>query len=385
MIRPVTPADYREYARRRLPGFLFHYIDGAANEERTADRNQSDFGRWQLRQRVMRDVSGVSTAARLAGEDVALPLALAPVGLTGMFARRGEASAGRAAARVGVPMGLSTVSICSIREVQAAGPAVWFQLYMLRDRDLVLQLLEQAWESGVRTLLFTVDLAMEGVRHRDIRSGMVGSTLRARLGRAWQIVSHPRWVWDVGLRGRPHTFGNLGFFDTASNDLNAYKSFIAGQFDRAVTWEDIGWLREHWQGRLYIKGVLCEEDARAAAERGADGVVVSNHGGRQLDEVSSTIGKLPEVVAAVGDQLEVLLDGGVRSGLDIVRAVALGARGVLIGRPFVYALAARGEAGVHDLLATLQHEMTVAMALMGVTQVNELNPDCLQYCGPERV
>ena len=380
IVVPVTPADYRELARRRLPAFLFNYIDGAANDERTLERNAADFARIAVRQRVMRDVSEVTTATTLCGGPAAIPLALAPVGLAGMFGRRGEAEAARATATVGVPMALSTVSICPLEEVVRAGERpVWFQLYMLRDRELVLRLLERAWQQGVRVLAFTVDLAVEGVRHRDARHGMVGSNPGARLARGWEILSHPRWVWEVGLRGKPHDFGNLrDILAMDSRDLNAYKAFIGAQFDPRVTWKDIAWLRGQWRGRILIKGVLNGEDARAAVDAGADGVIVSNHGGRQLDGVPSTISKLPEVAAAVGDRAEVLLDGGVRTGIDIVRAVALGAKGVLIGRPWAWAVAARGGAGVLALLQNFRREMAVAMALMGVNRVEELGPDCLE-------
>lgn len=385
IVNPVTTADYREFARRRLPAFLFNYIDGGANDERTLARNAADFARIGLRQRVMRDVSEVTTATVLGGEPAGMPLGLAPVGLAGMFGRRGEAEAARASAEVGVPMALSTVSVCPLEEViQAGGRPVWFQLYMLRDRELVVRLLERAWQQGVRVLVFTVDLAVEGVRHRDARYGMVGATFTARAARGLEILAHPRWVWQVGVRGKPHDFGNLRDIAMDSRDLNAYKAFIGAQFDSRVTWRDIAWLRERWRGKLFIKGVLSGDDARAAVDVGADGVVVSNHGGRQLDGAPSTISRLPEVAAAIGDRAEVLLDGGVRNGVDIVRAVALGARGVLIGRPWAYALAARGGAGVLALLQTFQREMAVAMALMGVNCVAELNPDCLEpYLGSE--
>jgi L-lactate dehydrogenase (cytochrome) len=379
IITPVSPADYRELARRRLPAFLFHYIDGGANDEDSMAANIGGFRRIRLRQRVLRDVSAVDTRTELAGQAAAMPLALAPVGLAGMMARRGEVQAARAAAAAGVPFTLSTVGICPLEEVRAASPQdFWFQLYMLRDRGLVSRLLERAWAVGCRTLVFTVDLAVTGVRHRDLRYGMLGTTARARLARAWQLMTHPRWVLDVAVRGKPHDFGNLRDIMPLSSDLDAYKAFIGAQFDPTVTWRDIGWLRSQWQGKILIKGVMNGEDALEAADAGADGVVVSNHGGRQLDGVPATIDQLPGVVAAASGRLEVYLDGGVRNGLDVVRAVALGARGVLIGRPWIFAVAACGEAGLRDLLAVMHREISVAMALMGVNRISELNPDCVE-------
>ena len=370
MVQPVTALDYRRLAKRRLPRYLFDYIDGGANDETTLRANEADFREICLRQSVLRDVSSVSTETTLCGQPSAMPLALAPVGLAGMMARRGETQAARAAGRAGVPFSLSTVGICPLEEVQAAatGP-VWFQLYKLRERPLVVKLLRRAQEAGCKTLLFTVDLAAAGMRHRDLRNGMLGTGLHARVVRAWRLVSSPRWVWDVGIRGRPHEFGNLDGLMSGANKLDAYKAFIGSQFDASATWKDIAWLRTQWSGSILIKGVMCAEDAREAVNAGADGVIVSNHGGRQLDGAPSTITRLPEVVSEVGDRTEVYLDGGVRSGIDVVRAVALGARAVLIGRPWVWAVAARGEAGLSRLLAVFQQEIATAMALMGVTEI----------------
>jgi len=378
-VRPVTTPDYRELARRRLPRFLFDYIDGGANDERTMAANQEDFQRFCLRQRVLRDVSRIDTSTVMSGLKVSMPLALAPVGMAGMMARRGEAQAVKAANAIGVPHTLSTVGICPLEEIrQTATAPFWFQLYMLRDREVVLRLLEQARSAGVETLLFTVDLAVAGKRHRDWRNGMLGEDLPARLARARQLLAHPRWVYDVGLRGRPHEFGNLRDVMSDSRDLQAYKNFISAQFDPSVTWEDITWLRGQWHGRILIKGVMSADDALAAADTGADGVIVSNHGGRQLDGVSSTILKLPEVVAAAGEKIEVYMDGGVRSGIDVVKAVALGAQGVFIGRPWVWALAGRGEGGLRELLTVFQQEIATAMGLMGVNRIEELTPDLVE-------
>jgi L-lactate dehydrogenase (cytochrome) len=378
-VSPVSVADYRLRAKRRLPGFLFHYIDGGANDEDTMAANVSDFRQYRLKQRVMRNVDGVDTSTLLAGRPASMPLALAPVGMAGMFARRGETQGARAAKTVAIPFTTSTVGICPVEEVAAAtGEPFWFQLYMLRDRDLILKLLERAQAAGCDTLAFTVDLPVAGMRLRDYRNGMLGGGIAGKLSQLAQIVSSPLWAVDVGLRGKPHNFGNLREVVPDPDDLDAYKAFIDSQFDPTVTWEDIAWLRSVWKGKILIKGVLEADDARAAVDTGADGVIVSNHGGRQLDGVASSISKLAEVAAAVGDRTEVYLDGGVRSGIDVVKAVALGARGVLIGRPWVYAMAACGEAGITDLLRLFQQEISVAMALMGVNTIDEITSDLIE-------
>jgi len=378
-IRPVTVADYRRLARKRLPRFLFDYVDGGANEERSMVANEVDFHRIKLRQRVMRDVGDVDTQTVLSGEDASMPVALAPVGMAGMMARRGEVQAARAAKGAGIPFTLATAAVCSLEEVRSATDvAPWFQLYMLRDRQLVEALLERAQAMTCQTLVFTVDLAVAGMRHRDLRSGMLGKGFAARCARIWQLASRLRWLIDVGVCGRPHSFANLKENLPDAHDLDAYKAFAEKQFDPTVTWKDIAWLRSLWPGRLLIKGVMTGEDAAAAADAGADGVVVSNHGGRQLDSVGSTIGALPEVAAAVGNRLEVYLDGGVRSGIEVVKAVALGADGVLIGRPWIWAVAVRGETGLREFLAVMRQEIAVAMALMGVNHISEITPDLLE-------
>jgi L-lactate dehydrogenase (cytochrome) len=378
-VTPVSVADYRKRARRRLPAFLFDYVEGGANDEDTLATNVSDFRRYRLKQRVLRNVDNVDTSTTLAGRSASMPLALAPVGMAGMFARRGETQAARAAKTLGIPFTSSTVGICPVEEVAAAtGEPFWFQLYMLRDRDLIIKLLERAQAAGCDTLAFTVDLPVAGLRLRDYRNGMLGGGLPGKLSQLAQIVSSPLWAIDVGLKGKPHNFGNLRNVVPDPDDLNAYKAFIEAQFDPTVTWDDIAWLRSIWKGKILIKGVLEADDAKAAVDTGADGVIVSNHGGRQLDGVASSISKLAGVAAAVGDSAEVYLDGGVRSGIDVVKALALGARGVLIGRPWVYAMAARGETGVTDLLTLFKQEIAVAMALMGVNSIDEITPDLIE-------
>ncbi|MEQ9530909.1 MAG: L-lactate dehydrogenase [Haliea sp.] len=371
---PITVADYRRRARRRLPRFLFDYAEGGANDELTLAANVSAFQRLRLKQRVMRDVSGVDTATELLGRTASLPLALAPVGMAGMFARRAEVQAARAAEQAGIPFTASTVGICSLEEISNAtqGP-FWFQLYMLRDREFVSGLLERAANAGCKTLVFTVDLPVAGLRLRDFRNGLLGGGLPGKLSKFTQLASSPAWAWDVGFRGRPHSFGNLSDKVANPEDLEAYKAFVDAQFDPSCTWEDIHWLRDQWPGKLLIKGVMEAEDARAAVDAGADGVVVSNHGGRQLDAVAGSASKVQAVAGAIGGQAEVYVDGGVRSGLDIVKAVALGARGVLIGRPWVFAVAARGQQGVEDLLDLFRREVATAMALMGVNRIADID------------
>ncbi len=378
-VTPVSVEDYRRRAKRRLPRFLFDYIDGGANNEETMASNVNDFSRYRLIQRVMKNVDGIDTSTTLAGCKASMPLALAPVGMAGMFARRGETQGARAAKTAGIPFTTSTVGICPVEEVaNAIGQPFWFQLYMLRDRDLVLQLLERAQAAGCDTLVFTVDLAVPGMRLRDFRNGMLGGGVPGQLSKLAQILTSPLWAVDVGLKGKPHNFGNLREVVPDPDDLNAYKSFIDAQFDPTVTWADIAWLRSAWKGRILIKGVLETDDAKAAADVGADGVIVSNHGGRQLDGIASSISKLPAVAAAVGGQVEVYLDGGVRNGIDVVKAVALGARGVLIGRPWIWAMAGAGESGLVDLLAIFQKEITTAMALMGVTRIDDITSKLIE-------
>jgi L-lactate dehydrogenase (cytochrome) len=381
-IVPASTLDYRRLAEANLPRFMFDYIDGGANDERTLLANVEDYGRVLLKQRVLRDVSSIYTQSTLAGERVAMPLALAPVGMAGLFSRRGEALGARAATASGVPFTLSTVGICSLSEVrEAAGKPFWFQLYMVRDRVAVQRLLEAALEQGVTTLVFTVDLPVAGMRHRDTRNGMLENSLRGKLGKAWQLGTRPGWLWNVGVKGKPHTFANIADMVSDSTDLGAYREWLDTQFDTSVTWKDIEWLRTIWPGYLIIKGIQEVQDARCAADVGANGLVVSNHGGRQLDSVASSISKLRPIVEAVGDRMEILVDGGVRSGLDVFKALALGANGVLIGRPWVWAAAGGGEAGLCALLNTFKRELEVAMILTGTNRISDISPELIDKIG----
>lgn len=368
--------DYRAAAQRRLPPFLFHYIDGGAYAEHTLRRNVEDLAEIALRQRILRNVADLSLDAELLGERMAMPVALGPVGLTGMYARRGEVQAARAAASRGIPFTLSTVSVCAIEEVAPAiDRPMWFQLYVLKDRGFMRNALERAKAAGVTTLVFTVDMPTPGARYRDAHSGMSGPN--APLRRMLQAVTHPRWAWDVGLRGRPHDLGNISTYRRNPTGLGDYIGWLGSNFDPSISWKDLEWIREFWTGPMVIKGILDPEDARDAVRFGADGIVVSNHGGRQLDGVLSTARALPAIASAVKGEVEILVDSGIRSGLDVVRMLALGADGVLLGRAFVYALAAQGEAGVANLLDLIAKEMRVAMTLTGARSIREISEDSL--------
>ncbi len=376
---PASFDDWRERARRRLPPFLFEYIDGGSYAEQTLRRNVADLDALALRQRVLRNVASVDPSTELFGQHLAMPVVLAPVGLAGMNARRGEVQAARAADAAGVPFCLSTVSVCPIAEVRAqVGRPFWFQLYVLRDRGFMRDLLAQATEAGCSALVFTVDMPVPGTRYRDYRSGLAGAPgLRGGLRRLAQALTHPAWALDVGLRGRPHALGNVGPLLGRNTGLEDFFAWMKNNFDPSVTWRDLDWIRETWPGPLIIKGILDVEDARLAADLGADGIVVSNHGGRQLDGVPSSVRALPPIADAVGSRLTVLADGGVRSGLDVVRMLALGAKGVLIGRAWAYALAADGGAGVTRLLETMRAEMSVAMALTGCVRPGDLGAEVI--------
>jgi L-lactate dehydrogenase (cytochrome) len=294
-----------------------------------------------------------------------------------MNARRGEVQAARAAKAAGVPFCLSTVSICGIAEVARAAGPFWFQLYMIRDRGFMAELLAEAAQAGCTALVFTVDLPLPGIRYRDVRSGMNRSTLASRVGLALDAAAHPAWMWDVHLHGRPHVFGNLHRAIPEARGVSDFWQWVGAGFDPSITWKDIEWVRSRWPGPLIIKGVLDPADAREAVAAGAEGLMVSNHGGRQLDSTPSTISALPAIVEAVGDKTTVMLDGGVRSGLDVVKALALGAKACFVGRPWAWSLAARGEAGVAHMLQMLRAEMMVALALTGCTDVRQAGREML--------
>ena len=378
-LAPATVSDYRELARRKLPRQLFDYIDGGAYEEVTMRRNVSDLERVQLRQVVMRDVSTRDTRVEVLGREMSLPIILAPVGLGGMFARRAEVQAARAAEAVGIPFIESTVSICSVEEVaQATSTPPWFQLYVMRDRGYAEDLLVRASAVGAPVLCLTIDLAVVGARHRDTRNAVVGKPgTWAKVRNGLDLVSHPQWLRDVPVGGKPLTFGNLEKAVPNARTPAHFREWVDAQFDPSVTWQDLDWVREHWNGKLVVKGVLDVEDARRAAEAGVDGIVVSNHGGRQLDSVPSTTQVLPGIADAVGDRVTVLADGGVRTGLDVVKMVAMGAEAVLVGRAWAWAVAARGERGVKHMLRVLKADMDTALGLTGQTSIRNVDRSAL--------
>jgi L-lactate dehydrogenase (cytochrome) len=378
-MKAAAISDYRILAKRRLPRFLFDYIDGGSYDEVTLRRNVDDLKDVALRQRVMRDVGDLDLSANLFGQTYRMPVAMAPIGLGGMTARRGETQAVRAAENAGIPFTLSTVSCCPLAEVKAASTKpFWFQLYMTRDRGFVTDLLAQAQDAGCSALMFTVDMAMPGARYRDVRTGLAGAPgFSGQMWRMSQALQRPDWCWDVGVNGRPHVLGNLVPLLKGKTGLDDFFAWLKGNFDGSVTWKDLDFIRERWKGPLMIKGVLDVEDARAAADLGADGLIVSNHGGRQLDGVLSPARALPGIADAVGDKLTVLADGGIRSGLDVVRMLALGAKGVLIGRAWVYALAAGGQKTLARALSLIEAEMRVAMSLTGCRTLAEIDRSAL--------
>jgi L-lactate dehydrogenase (cytochrome) len=372
----ASPSDYRAAARRKLPRFLFDYIDGGAYAEHTLQANVADLTQIALKQRILKNVESLTLDTELFGRKLSMPVILAPVGLTGMFARRGEIQAAKAAANKGIPFTLSTVSVCPIEEVAPQSPQpIWFQLYVLKDRGFMRNVLERAQAAGVQTLVFTVDMPTPGARYRDPHSGMSGPFAAQR--RILQAMMKPQWAFDVGLMGRPHDLGNVSKYLGKPTGLEDYIGWLAKNFDPSISWVDLQWIRDFWKGSIVIKGILDAQDAREAVVFGADGVVVSNHGGRQLDGVLSTARALPAIADAVGSELSVLADSGVRSGLDVVRMLALGAKGVLLGRASSYALAAAGQAGVENLLDIFAKEMRVAMTLTGASSIGQLSRDSL--------
>ncbi|MEZ1314928.1 FMN-dependent L-lactate dehydrogenase LldD [Pseudomonas fluorescens] len=371
-----SASDYREAARRKLPRFLFDYIDGGAYAEHTLRANSADLTSISLRQRILKNVETLSLETRLFDQPLSMPIVLAPVGLTGMFARRGEVQAVKAAQNKGIPLCLSTVSVCSIEEVTSqTDQTIWFQLYVLKDRGFMKNALERAKAAGVKNLVFTVDMPTPGARYRDAHSGMSGPFASSR--RILQAMTRPDWAFNVGLMGRPHDLGNISRYLGKAVTLEDYMGWLANNFDPSISWSDLEWIREFWQGPMIIKGILDPQDARDAVSFGADGIVVSNHGGRQLDGVLSTTKALPPIMQAVGNDLTVLVDSGIRSGLDVVRMLALGAKGVLLGRSMAYALAADGQRGVENMLDIFAREMRVAMTLTGVTSVDQIDETTL--------
>jgi L-lactate dehydrogenase (cytochrome) len=369
--KAVSVSDYRTLAKARLPRFLFEYIDGGSYDEVTLNRNVEDLKAIALRQRVLRDVSTIDVSTELFGKRWSMPVGLGPVGLSGLYARRGEVQAAKAAAAAGVPFALSTVSACSLEEVAASGNVPWFQLYFVKDKGFAADMIDRAAAAGCGALVLTADLPVPGARYRDARAAGGGP-------RRWaELIARPHWLWDVGINGRPISLGNLESVVGKRAPLAHFQAWIHANFEPSVSWKDLEWVRERWKGPLVVKGILDPDDARQAAASGADAIVVSNHGGRQLDGVASTARALPRIVEAVAGKTALLADGGVRSGLDVVRMLALGTDFVLLGRAWVYALGARGGAGVAHVLKLIDAEMRVAMALTGCTEISEIGPDTL--------
>lgn len=374
---PVTNIeDLRQIARRRIPRAIFDYADRGSYDEATYRANRADLAALKLRQRVMVDVSERNTATTMLGEPVSMPVAIAPTGLTGLFHANGEIHGCRAAHAFGIPFTLSTMSICSIEDVaEAVRKPFWFQLYVMRDRGFSQSLVERAIAAKCSALVLTLDLQIQGQRHNDIKNGLAVPP-KLTLKNALDIATKPRWALEV-LQGKRKTFGNLTNAPTGGNSLNTLSHWIAGQFDPSLSWKDVAWIRKIWPGKLILKGVLDVEDARIAADTGADAIVVSNHGGRQLDGAPSSISMLPSIAEAVGHKTEVLFDGGVRSGQDVLKAMALGAKGCMIGKAWLYGLAAGGERGVTQALEIIRKELDVTMALTGTKDVRQVTAEVL--------
>jgi L-lactate dehydrogenase (cytochrome) len=368
--------DLRTMAKRRVARAIFDYVDSGSYDEVTLHANCSDLAALRLRQRVMVDVSSRNLASTMLGQPVSMPVGLAPTGLTGIMHGDGEILAARAAERAGVPFCLSTMSICSIEDVHdAVTQPFWFQLYVMRDRAFSQSLIERAIAANCSALVLTLDLQIQGQRHRDIKNGLAVPP-RLTLANALDIATKPSWAWGV-MMGKRKSFGNLEAQLAKAGNLKTLSEWIAGQFDPSLNWNDVAWVRRLWPGKLILKGVLNVEDARLAADSGADAIVVSNHGGRQLDGAPSSIAALPSIAAAVGDRVEIMFDGGIRSGQDVLRALALGAKSCLIGRAFLYGLGALGEAGVTATLDIIRKELDVAMALTGTRDVRDVTGDVL--------
>ncbi len=364
-------ADLRALARRRVPRAFFDYADSGSYEEETLRANRADLEKLKLRQRVLVDVSKRSLATTIVGQKSALPFALAPIGLTGMQYGNGEILAAQAANAAGIPYTLSTMSICSIEDVaEATGKPFWFQLYVIKDRDFTKDILARARAAKCDTLVLTVDLQLLGQRHRDIKNGMTVPP-EIRIKNIIDIGTKPAWLWSI-LNAKSWTFGNLAGHVKGMEKINQLAQWTNQQFDPALNWKDVEWIKSIWPGKLIIKGILDVDDAKTAVKLGADAIVVSNHGGRQLDGAPSSISMLPGIADAVGNDIEVLFDGGIRTGADILRALALGARACLIGRAYVYGLGAGGAAGVAKAIDILKKELDIAMALTGTNSIAEI-------------
>ncbi len=369
-------ADLKKLARRRVPKMFFDYADSGAWTESTYRANESDFAKIKLRQRVLVDMTDRSLATTMIGQNVAMPIALSPTGLAGMQHADGEILAAQAAHEFGVPFTLSTMSICSIEDVAAATKKpFWFQLYVMKDRDFVRNLIERAKAAGCSALVLTLDLQILGQRHKDLRNGL-SAPPKFTPKHIWQMMTRPQWCLGM-LATQRRTFRNIAGHAKGVSDLSSLSSWTAEQFDPKLNWDDVEWIKKLWGGPLILKGILDEEDALMAAKTGADAIIVSNHGGRQLDGAPSSISMLPRIVDTVGDKVEIHLDGGIRSGQDVLKAVALGAKGTYIGRPFLYGLGAMGKAGVTKALEIIAREADVTMALCGKRRITDVDASIL--------
>lgn len=372
-------ADLKRLAQRRVPKMFFDYADSGAWTESTYRSNEEDFKKIKLRQRVLVDMANRSLASTMIGEEVAMPVALAPTGLTGMQHADGEMLAAQAAEAFGVPFTLSTMSICSIEDVAAVTKKpFWFQLYVMKDRDFVKNLIERARNAGCSALVLTLDLQILGQRHKDLRNGL-SAPPKFTPKHIWQMATRPAWCMGM-LKTPRRTFRNIAGHAKNVTDLSSLSSWTAEQFDPQLSWKDVEWIKEQWGGKLILKGILDVEDAKMAAKSGADAIIVSNHGGRQLDGAPSSISMLKPIVDAVGDKLEIHLDGGIRSGQDVLKARALGAQGVYIGRPFLYGLGAMGKEGVTLALEIIRRELDTTMALCGKRNINEIDQSIIHSC-----
>jgi L-lactate dehydrogenase (cytochrome) len=368
--------DLRHVARRRVPKAFFDYAEAGSYTESTLRVNRDDIEAVKLRQRILIDVDRRDTSTTMLGEKVSLPIALAPIGLCGMQRGDGEILACRAAQAAGVPFTLSTMSICSIEDVaEAVDKPFWFQVYVIRDRGFMKSLIERAWAAKCSALVLTVDLQILGQRHCDIRNGMTVPP-EIRIRNIIDIATKPAWAWSI-LNGKRKTFGNLAGHVKGMENVNSLAQWTSQQFDPTLNWRDIEWVKSIWPGKLILKGIMDVEDARIAAQSGADAIVCSNHGGRQLDGAASSISMLPRIADAVGGNIEVLFDGGVRTGMDVERAIALGAKGCLVGRSYIYGLGAYGQAGVSKAIEIIKKELDVTMALTGVANIAQIGPNVL--------
>lgn len=378
----TTIEDLRVRARRRLPRMFYDYVDSGSWTGFTYAENEADFRRIRLRQRVGIDIADRTLATTMAGRAVTMPVALAPTGIVGMMYPDGEIVAARAAAKAGIPYTMSTMSVCSIEDVaRHVQTPFWFQLYMMKDRDFIGKLIDRAKAAGCSALVLTLDLQLLGARHKDVKNGLT-TPPKPTLSTLLNLATKPGWCLDM-LRTRRRTFGNVVGHAPGTEGMTSISRWIAAQFDQTLNWDDVNWVRDRWGGRLILKGILDPEDAERAVHTGAEAIIVSNHGGRQLDGALSSIAALPSVVRAVGERIEVFMDGGVRSGQDVLKAVALGARGVFIGRPFLYGIGALGEPGLALAFDIIRKELDSTMALCGLRDIRDAGRDIIETRTPE--